>query len=213
MKKYLLAIAGMMLAVVTLSAQAAKEQLTEGKQYTTLTKPVADQPEVLEFFSFYCPHCYEFEEIYHVSNVIKKNLPEGVKFTKYHAGFMGPLGEDLTKTWAVAMALGVEDKVLKPLFDGIQKTQTIKTTDDIRSVFVKAAGITDQEYDAAIKSFMVNALALKQKKAAMDLELAGVPAFYVKGKYLVSNGGMGVTDPNEYSKAFSQVVNQLLQKN
>ena len=53
MKKVWLALAGMILAF---SASAA--QITDGKQYITLDKPIAGEPQVLEFFSFYCPHCY-----------------------------------------------------------------------------------------------------------------------------------------------------------
>lgn len=49
MKKIWLALAGMVLAF---SASAA--QISDGKQYITLDKPVAGEPQVLEFFSFYC---------------------------------------------------------------------------------------------------------------------------------------------------------------
>ncbi|STW32541.1 periplasmic thiol:disulfide interchange protein DsbA [Klebsiella michiganensis] len=44
MKKIWLALAGMILAF---SASAA--QITDGKQYITLDKPVAGEPQVLEF--------------------------------------------------------------------------------------------------------------------------------------------------------------------
>ena len=117
MKKIWLALAGMVLAF---SASAA--QFQDGKQYITLEKPVAGEPQVLEFFSFYCPHCYQFEEVLHVSDNVKKKLPEGTKMTKYHVEFLGPLGKDLTQAWAVAMALGVEDQVTVPLFEGVQKS-------------------------------------------------------------------------------------------
>jgi hypothetical protein len=33
--------------------------------------------------------------------------------TKYHVEFLGPLGKELTQAWAVAIALGVEDKMLR----------------------------------------------------------------------------------------------------
>ena len=77
MKKIWLALAGMILAF---SASAA--QFTDGKQYITLDKPVAGEPQVLEFFSFYCPHCYEFEQVLHVADYVKKKLPEVPKLTK-----------------------------------------------------------------------------------------------------------------------------------
>lgn len=108
MKKIWLALAGMILAF---SASAA--QFTDGKQYITLDKPVAGEPQVLEFFSFYCPHCYEFEQVLHVSENVKKKLPEGTKMTKYHVEFLGPLGKDLTQAWAVAMAWAWKTKLLQ----------------------------------------------------------------------------------------------------
>ena len=109
MKKIWLALAGMILAF---SASAA--QFTDGKQYITLEKPVAGEPQVLEFFSFYCPHCYQFEQVLHVSDNVKKKLPEGTKMTKYHVEFLGPLGKDLTQAWAVAMKIRSLRQCLKP---------------------------------------------------------------------------------------------------
>ena len=86
MKKIWLALAGLVLAF---SASAA--QYEDGKQYTTLEKPVAGAPQVLEFFSFFCPHCYQFEEVLHISDNVKKKLPEGVKMTKYHVICQGKI--------------------------------------------------------------------------------------------------------------------------
>lgn len=84
--------------------------------------------------------------------------------TKYHVNFMGgDLGKDLTQAWAVAMALGVEDKVTVPLFEGVQKTQTIRSASDIRDVFINA-GIKGEEYDAAWNSFVVKSLVAQQEK-------------------------------------------------
>lgn len=50
MKKVWLALAGMILAF---SASAA--QITDGKQYITLDKPIAGEPQVLEFFFVLLP--------------------------------------------------------------------------------------------------------------------------------------------------------------
>ena len=98
--------------------------------------------------------------------------------TKYHVNFMGgDLGKELTQAWAVAMALGVEDKVTVPLFEGVQKTQTIRSASDIRDVFINA-GIKGEEYDAAWNSFVVKSLVAQQEKAAADVQLRGVPAMF-----------------------------------
>lgn len=203
MKKIFLALIGMVMAF---SASAA--QFSNGTQYVTLDKPAAGEPQVLEFFSFYCPHCYQFEQVWHVSDNIRKNLPQGVKYAKYHAEFLGPLGKQLTQAWAVAIALGVEDKVSPLMFEAVQKQQTVQSVDDIRKVFIQA-GVKGEDYDAALNSFVVKSLVVQQEKAAQDLNLQGVPSVFVNGKYMVKNDGLDTTTMDIYTKQFSDVVNFL----
>ncbi|MGB9096329.1 thiol:disulfide interchange protein DsbA [Erwinia sp.] len=206
MKKIWFALVGLVLAF---SASAA--QFTDGQQYVTMQKPVAGEPQVLEFFSFFCPHCYEFENVWHVSDAVKKGVPAGTKVTKYHVEFLGgDMGKTVTQAWAVAMALGVEDKVTTPLFDGIQKTQTITDAASLKDAFVKAAGITPEAYDGAWNSFVVKSLVAQQEKAAADVQLQGVPAMFVNGKYMVNNGGLDTSSMDNYVQQYANVVKFLL---
>lgn len=208
MKKIWFALVGLMLAF---SASAA--QFNDGKQYVTLPKPVAGEPQVMEFFSFFCPHCYQFERIYHVSDAVRKNLPADTKVTKYHVDFLGgDFGPMVTHAWAVAMALGVEDKVTAPIFDGIQKTQTITDAASLKETFIKAAGITSEDYDAAWNSFAVKALVAQQQKAASDVNLQGVPAIFVNGKYMVNNGGLDTSSMDNFVADYANVVKFLVEK-
>ncbi|WP_426578117.1 thiol:disulfide interchange protein DsbA [Xenorhabdus stockiae] len=206
MKKFWFALVGVFMAF-----NASASDFSEGKQYVELKKAVADQPQVVEFFSFYCPHCYQFENIFHVPGTIAKNLPEGVTHERYHVDFLGPLGKDLTDAWAVAIVLKAQDKVLPVLFDGIQKTQTINTKADIRNAFIKA-GISGEDYDAALNSFIVKSVASKERQAAQDFQLQGVPATFVLGKYMINNGGIETKSVQDYAKKFSEVVNYLVTK-
>lgn len=206
MKKIFLALIGMVMAF---SATAA--QFSNGAQYVTLDKPVAGEPQVLEFFSFYCPHCYQFEQVWHISDGIKKNLPKDVKYAKYHVEFLGPLGKQLTQAWAVAIALGVEDKVSPLMFDAVQKQQSVQTADDIRKVFIQA-GVKGEEYDSALNSFVVKSLVVQQEKAAADLGLQGVPSVFVNGKYMVKNDGLDTSSMDMYVKQYSDVINFLSTK-
>lgn len=206
MKKIWLALVG-----IAMAFGASAAQFSEGDQYVKLDKSVTNEPQVLEFFSFYCPHCYEFEEVYHVSDAVRKGLPEGVKMTKYHVEFLGPLGKQLTQAWAVAMALGVEDKITQPMFEAVQKTQSVQNPEDIRNVFIKA-GVSAADYDGALNSFVVKSLVVQQEKAAEDLQLRGVPAIFVNGKYMVKNDGLDTSSMDSYVQQFSHVVNFLLKQ-
>lgn len=206
MKKILLALVG-----IAMAFGASAAQFSEGDQYVKLDKSITGEPQVLEFFSFYCPHCYEFEEVYHVSDAVRKGLPDGVKMTKYHVEFLGPLGKQLTQAWAVAMALGVEDKITQPMFEAVQKTQSVQSPEDIRNVFIKA-GVSAADYDGALNSFVVKSLVVQQEKAAEDLQLRGVPAIFVNGKYMVKNDGLDTSSMDSYVQQFSNVVNFLLKQ-
>ncbi|HGJ5891809.1 MAG TPA: thiol:disulfide interchange protein DsbA [Arsenophonus apicola] len=206
MNKFWLALIGL---VMSYSVSAAS--YTEGTEFIKIQKAVQNAPRVVEFFSFYCPHCYQFESIYHVSQTVAKNLPKDIKMERYHVDFLGPLGAELTKAWTVAMVLKVEDKVSPLLFEGIQKSESINTPADIKALFIRA-GVKSEEYDAALNSFVVKSLVVKQQQAANDFQLRGVPAMFVNGKYMVRNNGITIEDADHYAKAYSDVVNFLISK-
>lgn len=208
MKKIFFALVGLVLAF---SASAAP--YSEGQQYSAIKQTVAGQPEVVEFFSFFCPHCYQFEHVWHVSAEVKKELPANTKYVKYHVDFLGgDFAPAVSQAWAVAVALGVEDKVSDAIFDGIQKTQTITDPASLKATFVKAAGITPEAYDAAWNSFAVKAFVAQQQKAAADFQIQGVPAVYVNGKYLINNGGLDTSSMENYKLDYANAVKFLVNK-
>ncbi|MCY9846478.1 thiol:disulfide interchange protein DsbA [Pectobacterium jejuense] len=193
-----------------LTASANATQFNEGKQYVALNKTVPDAPELMEFFSFNCPHCYQFEQVIHVSEKVAEKLPENTKIVKYHVEFLPPLGKELTQAWAVAMALGVEDKITSPMFEAVQKERRIQSIDDIRGVFI-SAGVKAEDFDGAWSSFAVKALVAKQEKAAADVELSGVPAMFVKGQYQLNSQGMDTSSLDNFVKEYSATVSYLVE--
>lgn len=196
-------------ALMAFSASAA--DFSEGKQFVTLDKPATQEPQVLEFFSFYCPHCYQFSQIYHIPDAIQTALPAGTKMVKYHVNFLGPLGKNLTEAWAVAIALGVEDKISPLMFDAVQKSQTVQKPEDIRKIFI-SAGVKGEDYDSALNSFVVKSLVVQQEKAAADLQLRGVPSLFVNGKYMVKNDGLDTSSMDVYVQQYTDVVKFLISK-
>lgn len=210
-RKVGLALSGLLLSC-SLSVTVFAADISEGRQYQNVEKAMSGVPPVVEFFSFYCPHCYEFEQVMHMHDSIKNSLPAGTEYVQYHVDFMGPLAKDLSHAWAVALSIGVTDKVIGPLFDGIQKTRTIHSTEDIRNVFLEATGISQQEYDSAWDSFVVKSLVVRQQKAAADFRLSGVPSLYVNGKYMLNIEGMDRTSVKAFTDSYIKTVNYLLSK-
>lgn len=204
-----------LLVVITwifLTASSVGAPFSDGKQYISLTKTIPDAPVVVEFFSFNCPHCYQFEQVMHLSEKVADNLPENTRLVKYHTEFIPPLGRELTQAWAVAMALGVEDKMMSPMFEAIQKKQNIQSIDDIRGVFINA-GIKAEDFNGAWNSFAVKALMAKQEKAAADFALKGVPAMFIKGRYQLNTQGMESSSMNSFTHEYVETVKYLVESN
>ncbi len=71
-------------------------------EWENIKSPVSSGPEVVEFFSFYCPPCYKFSQIMGVDEEIRRVLSKDERMEKYHVSQLGLLGHDLTRTWALA---------------------------------------------------------------------------------------------------------------
>lgn len=185
--------------------------ILEGNQYITLHEPIHNVPKILEFFSFYCPHCYQFEQIYHITANIEQNLPKNVNFSKYHVNVLGKLGIQLTHAWAVAIALGIEKKISPILFTAIQKTHSIHTVEDIRTLFIQS-GISAKEYDITWNSVLVKSLIIDQEQAVKKFRLNEVPSIFVNGKYMIQHDKLDISSTNTYIQQFSELLNLLINK-
>lgn len=198
-------------ALFTVNSTALAADPVEGKEYISVRQAPSAQKEVLEFFSFYCPHCYDFELTYKIPSQIKAKLPEGAKLVQYHVNFLGRQSENLTRAWAFAMAQGVEDKVKTALFEGAQK-DAFKSMDDIKAVFV-ANGISATDFDNGINSFAVNGLVNKQVQAAEDFKIQGVPAFFVNEQYQMNLEGFSDSkSTNDFIQRYVDAVTFLIRK-
>ena len=60
MKKIILAF---VFAVLVPLQACAQETWKEGEHYTIINETATDKPVINEFFSYWCPHCFQFEPI------------------------------------------------------------------------------------------------------------------------------------------------------
>jgi thiol:disulfide interchange protein DsbA len=190
MKKALLMAAALLIA--PLSAMAVEYK--EGVHYTVINEgPASEKPEITEFFSFLCGHCYNFSKT--TLPKIQSTLPEGVTFNQAHVEFLGrEMGVELSRAYAVAHQLNVESKMDAAIFEAIHdKRQRLTNRDDIRALFV-ANGIEAKDFDSAANSFMVNAQMSKMKRDTENAKLSGVPSLVVNGKYRVEMSSIKTTD-------------------
>ena len=210
MKKLSTILISIMFALAFTNVQADVTPV-EGEHYVVI-KPATAQKQVIEFFSFYCPHCYDYEAKYHFPDKVKTDLPQDVEFVQYHVNYMGGISTDLTKAWSLAMIKGFAGDVKMELFDGV-RNGSIKSVKDVKSLFAKH-GVAENEYDNLVESFMVKALTNKQERLAEELKVHSVPSFYVNGsiKMLPEGIAKGVKTNGEYFEKYSELIKALASK-
>ncbi|GAW86052.1 thiol:disulfide interchange protein DsbA [Bathymodiolus platifrons methanotrophic gill symbiont] len=174
----------------------ASVSFAAGKGYKDLsaTQPTQDpaKVEVIEFFWYGCPHCYQFEP---ALDEWKANLPENVTFIRQPAVFSAVWAKH-AKAYFTAEVLGVVDKVHADFFLDIQVKKQKLTSEEDLAVFFVAHGVDKAAFHDAYNSFIVDTKMRQAKTMGPRYGITGVPAIVVNGKYLVngktagSHGGM-----------------------
>jgi thiol:disulfide interchange protein DsbA len=161
-----------------------------------------DKIEIIEFFWYGCPHCYDFEPL--LEKWVKA-LPKNVEFIRQPAVFSELWGKH-AKAYFTAEALGVVDKVHNDFFDALQtKKQHLETEDELAKFFV-AHGVNENEFRTTYNSFLVDTKVRQAATTAGRYGITGVPAIIINGKYK-TNGPLA----GSHEKML-EVINQLIQK-
>ncbi|MGN0895220.1 MAG: hypothetical protein ACI4NC_00475 [Succinivibrio sp.] len=97
-------VLGTVLLLSTFYAQA--REYKPGVDYEIKETKLTEKPEIREFFSFFCPHCYEVEQMFTPLNKEFVNKAEVVYNPVWQIG--GELGKRTQSAYAVAKKLGKE---------------------------------------------------------------------------------------------------------
>jgi thiol:disulfide interchange protein DsbA len=183
MKKILLLLS---LAILIPLQACAQEKWREGTHYKVIAEKATEKKEVLEFFSFWCPHCFSFEPI--VKNM-KTKLADDVEFKKVHVNFMGftssAIQDDATKAMMVARELKKGDELNQAIFRYIHVSRSAVTgIKDLKNIFV-VNGVEPAEFDKMMSSFGVKSRLNQNNKSVKEYRkhVSSVPNFIVNGKY------------------------------
>lgn len=165
---------------------AVAKQYQEGIHYTELAKPIAtqsgDKIEVLEFFWYGCPHCFQFEP---VINKWNQSKADNVHFVRVPAP-LNPKWMVHTKTYYALELMGKVDKYHEAVFDAMHvKRKKLYTLQSI-SDYLASQGLDADAFADAYNSFAVEMRARKAMQLGQSYNLSGVPMITVNGKYLVS---------------------------
>jgi thiol:disulfide interchange protein DsbA len=191
-RRDLLTRSGAAAALLAAPAAHAQGAPVEGKDFVRLGTPApvaapAGKIEVVEFFSYGCPHCYSFEPL--LEPWIKK-LPSDVAFRRVPAAFNASW-EGLAKIFYALEATGQVDAMHKRVFAAIHvQRQRLDKEADI-AAFVKSAGGDDAKFLEAYKSFGVATKLRQGKQLAEAYKIDGVPTLGIHGRFFTSGSLAG----------------------
>ena len=184
MTRWLAAIAFALISVA-LPAQA-QQQLTVGRDYVAIVPAqLTDNPakiEVIEFFSFACPHCSDLNP--HIGKWADK-LPGDVAFKRIPVSFNSPFYQLMAKFYFTLEAVGELQRLDSAVFTAIHE-KGLKLIDE-KSIleWVKAQGVDAKKFSDAFNSFGVVSKVKRADQLAQASKITGVPALVVDGRYLV----------------------------
>jgi thiol:disulfide interchange protein DsbA len=185
---------GLGAAAASLFATGAHAQAgapAEGKHFTRVEPPVPPvvpgKLEVLEFFSYACPHCNSFEP---TIAAWSKSLPADVAFHRVPVPFLANF-ENLMRTYYSLETLGQVDAMQRKVFAAIHVERNyLDKPADIAALMAKN-GLDAAKFTAVFNSFSVATSVARAKKLMAAYKLDGVPTLAVQGRYLTSPGQAG----------------------
>jgi thiol:disulfide interchange protein DsbA len=176
------------LALVVLSVPALAA-VTAGTDYRVIDPPQHPESvgkiEVVEFFSYGCPHCNEF---YPLINAWAAKLPKDVVFKRVATGLGRTAWTNLAKTYYALEATGDLTRLDAQVFHAIHEEHQPLFDEKAISQWIGQHGVDPVKFNTAFESLGVNTKHNQAEEMIENYKVDGVPALAVDGKYLVLGG-------------------------
>lgn len=199
------ALAFVAATVLSLSAFAA-EPIMEGHDYE-LVKPAravatGSKVEVLEFFWYRCPHCFQLEP-----GLTKwlKTLPKDAQIRRVPAVFRPDWlpGAKLYYTLEQMKLLG---RLHEKVFNAYHIENIDLDNPAVLGGWIAKQGVNRKQFEGIYNSFSIQSKATQGAQLATAYAIRGVPAFIIDGKYSTS-----VSQAGSETRLF-EVLDQLIVK-
>jgi thiol:disulfide interchange protein DsbA len=181
-----LLLAGAGLAALGSVLPQAMAAPVAGRNYTVLDPalPVesGDKIEVIEFFWYGCPHCYNLQPY---MEKWLKTLPADATLRRVPAIFNKRWARDAATFYAFE-ALGVLEQVHRPFFDAIHRDRLQSDNKQAMHEWLRKQGIDPQKFDEAVASFGVQSKVRRAMQLTAGYRIDGTPSLAVNGRYRIS---------------------------
>jgi protein dithiol oxidoreductase (disulfide-forming) len=179
-----------LLAVALFAAGAARAELVEGKNYARIANPqpveTGKKIEVIEFFSYGCPHCAALEPF--LDKWLEK-LPPDVAFRRVPVMFQ-QRWVPLAKIYYTLDALG-DAKLSPEVFKAIHQTGTPLWDTKAFLDWAVSKGLDRKKVEDVFTSFAIDGKMKRAMQLAQEYQIQAVPTVVVDGKFVTSSDRVG----------------------
>jgi thiol:disulfide interchange protein DsbA len=172
--------------LLALAGAGLAQKAVPGKDYEVIASPqkTADPKkiEVIEFFSYGCPHCADFEP---ALGGWLKNKPADVTFRGVPLVFH-PTWRPLAKLYYALESLGELPRLHAKVYEAVHKQNQQLTTDEAVAKWAASQGINPAKFEEAYNAFGMDAKIGRGADLAKAFGVTGTPSMGVNGKYLTS---------------------------
>jgi thiol:disulfide interchange protein DsbA len=184
-------------AVAAFMAGAGAQGLVEGQQFGRLRNPVPVETgkdiEVIQFFSYGCPHCGDLEPYL---DTWLKTKPADVNFRRIPVSFQRSW-ENLSRIYYALEAMGAESKFSPQVFTAIHGGRINLADEKTFLDWAEGKGLDRTKLAELLKSFAVVGKVNRSKQLAGAYGIQSVPTVIIDGKFTtapdrVANGHAGL---------------------
>lgn len=196
------------LAGVFLLDPIARADLAEGRDYAlvpaqTPVIPGGKKTEVIEFFSYGCPHCAAMHP--HISKWAE-TLPPNVEFVRVPVAFGRPQWGALSRAYYTLQNLGELKRLDGLVFESIHSNREPIFNEASLTGWAIKQGIDGDKFRTEFNSDRVTQAVLKAETMTRDMQIDSIPKVVVARRYKVV-----AEDAKTYDDFFA-VTNRIIDK-
>lgn len=183
---------------------SAQAPLAAGRDYVAIEPAQAtDNPakiEVIEFFSYACPHCSDLNPLIHQWAA---RLPSDVEFKRVPVSF-SPYYQLMARLFYALETTGDLARLDAAVFNALH-VKGLRLIDE-RSItdWVTSQGVDARKFSEAWNSFSVNSKTKRGHQMGQSARIQGVPALAVDGRYLVT--GQNIKSYNDLLALTEKII-------
>jgi protein dithiol oxidoreductase (disulfide-forming) len=164
----------------------AAADLLEGRDWRPLTPPrpgaVPGKIEVLEFFSYGCPHCADLNPLITPWAGL---LPGDVAFRRVPVSFGRAAWANLARLYFALELTGDLGRLDEAVFNAVARERRNLYTDKSILAWLQDRGLDTTAFAAMFRSFAVETQVAQSDALVRDFKVDAVPTIVVDGRYVV----------------------------